>query len=440
MHIFISHSSEDALVAEEICSLIEKNGKKCFIAPRDICSGKEYAEELLNGIDHSETMILVLSKKSNNSPHVLREVERAVSKSIPILVYKLEEVELTKSLEYFLMTHQWIADRKPGDYSQIMEFVYRQNNVLESDTIDEKEPITKKRSHVIFSGIIVLVGFIFIATCIIGIIGKSKNSEVKTVELGEIITFGTYNGEPIDWRVLHISDDKEEAVLIAKDILTMKPYDVAEGGTFNGDGEHDYWGRETNADTDLDLQIMVRGNSDWSQSNIRTWLNSDGEVVKYEDQAPVPLATSEHTNGYHNEAGFLYDFTDEELEAIVETQVVTNGNGLHNGETITTSDKVFLLSKEELQWFDEAKMSLLAIPTDAAVEQDDSNWYDIDKQEFEMDEYYWWLREPVEGTSSKCYMVCNGYTEQTLVEYNVGVEGFGIRPAITVDLKAEVFQ
>lgn len=53
-------------------------------------------------------MVLLLSKEANDSPHVLREVERAVSKNIPIIIYKLEEVTLSKSLEYFIMMHQWI--------------------------------------------------------------------------------------------------------------------------------------------------------------------------------------------------------------------------------------------------------------------------------------------------------------------------------------------
>ena len=151
------------------------------------------------------------------------------------------------------------------------------------------------------------------------------------------------------------------------------------------------------------------------------------------------LAMAEHKNGYHNEPGFLNGFTDEELAAIVDTELITNGNALAEGESITTTDRVFLLSKEELVWFEEAGMSMLAVPTQAAIDNDGSNWYIIDVQEYGIDEYYWWLREPVEGTSSKCYMISNGYTEAVFRESNVGTEGFGIRPAITVDLESDIF-
>ena len=44
MHIFISHSSEDSELAKKLCGMLEAEGHKCFIAPRDIRSGYEYAE------------------------------------------------------------------------------------------------------------------------------------------------------------------------------------------------------------------------------------------------------------------------------------------------------------------------------------------------------------------------------------------------------------
>ena len=95
MYIFLSHSSQNADTALSICRTLESNNYKCFLAPRDIRSGYEYAAEIINGIDKSDVLLLVLSKESNTSPHVLREIERAVSKSIPIIVYKLEDVKLT---------------------------------------------------------------------------------------------------------------------------------------------------------------------------------------------------------------------------------------------------------------------------------------------------------------------------------------------------------
>lgn len=131
--IFISHSSKDGETATELCNYLEENGKKCFIAPRDIRYGHEYAEEIVNGIDNSGTMVLILSNNSNKSPHVLREVERAVSKCIPIIIYKLEEVELSKSMEYFLMTHQWVNVKAKDGYNNILNYINEIADKLLSD-------------------------------------------------------------------------------------------------------------------------------------------------------------------------------------------------------------------------------------------------------------------------------------------------------------------
>lgn len=441
MQIFISHSSVDAEGAMKICELLERNGTKCFIAPRDIRSGREYAEELVNGIDHSAAVILLMSDNANHSPHVLREVERAVSKSIPILVYKLEEVALSKSMEYFLMTHQWInaqSDENCVDILRFVEDLKKQEDLGEVASQPANGYIDNKslpRKTKIF-GICVAILVILILTAGISVaIHNNRNSIVNTIAVGDTITFGSYNDTPIEWRVLKLSDDRKHAILISSDILTMKAYDTAEGGKYNWYDSVDYWSQDSAADTDMTLQVLVRGNNDWSVSNIRTWLNCTDEVVVYADQAPLSTAMSERRNGYQNEAGFLHDFTEEELAAITETQNTTNSNSLSESDKVTTTDLVYLLSLEELQWFDDAKISKFSQPTDAAVEQDESYWYLVDYDAYHIEEYPWWLREPVEGTASKCYLVGNGYTDELLRQANVGLEGFGIRPALTVDLR-----
>lgn len=476
--IFISHSSKDEKIAAELCEYLERHGKTCFIAPRNIRYGRDYAEEIIDGIDHSQALVLLLSNHSNQSAHVLREVERAVSKSIPIITYKLEDVELSKSMEYFLMTHQWMDAEKNGVFSDVLEcindiegnnaknnIINQQETVLDkAQTVRAAEPLKKKPAvPYMIAGVLAII-------CIVAVVlvfwqkkdssrdmtagnsvashNRDENSTIDTentintentkkeIKVGDIINFGSYNNEIIEWRVLKLSDDKKEAVLISKDILCMKAYDAAESGAYNSDGTNDYWKQVTEADSNMELQAMVRGNSDWRTSNIRTWLNSSDEVVKYEDQKPAVTAMSEKHNGYDLEAGFLNGFTEEEREAILEVENVTRGNELSEDKTVKTTDRVYLLSVEELEWFEEAGISMLAQPTEAAIEQSESKWYDQYVMESRGIEYYcWWLREPVEGYSSKCYLVGNGFLEENIWNRNVGLEGFGIRPAITVDLE-----
>lgn len=448
MHIFLSHSSKDAKEAQRICELLEQKDIPCFIAPRDIRSGKEYAEEIVNGIDRAAAVILLLSENANKSPHVLREVERAVSKSIPILVYKLEEVTLSKSMEYFLMTHQWMSANPSKNDADILEFARNMMNPEkeqpekhEEPVLDKSTPKIEKKHRKLLIGAVSFIT-ILLAAGLFGFLTANRKNAAKKPDIapGDTITFGSYNEEPIDWRVLKISEDGNQAVLVAADILTMKAYDAAESGSYNKIGNKDYWARESDVDTDMELQVLVRGNSDWSTSNIRTWLNSSAEVVTYTDQPPMATAMAEKKNGYHNEAGFLHDFTEDELAAIAETQLETKGNALSDSEAVKTTDRVFLLSLDELSWFDEAGISKLAVPTQAAVKQDQSYWYTIDVDTYGIREYCWWLREPVAQTASKCYLVGNGYTQDNIREENAGLEGFGVRPALVVNLNAPVFE
>lgn len=468
--IFISHSSADASVAAEVCRLLEQNQIKCFIAPRDIRSGKEYAEEIINGIDGSRAMVLLMSAAANTSPHVLREVERAVSKNIPILVYKLENVVLSKSLEYFLMAHQWISREKGDNYDEILaaarnleqepvtggvpQGLTKQGANAGSGPETMKEQFTagtvpsakrKRRGLWVCAVCAVLavlgLGFGLKAA---GIFPGGRQPAAKKYDIkpGDTLIFGSYLGEPIEWRVLHLEEQngRQTAVVISKYILTMKAFDAAESGKYNHDQNRDYISRESEADSDPELQAYVRGNSSWQYSNIRTWLNSCTEVVTYEGQAPVSAAMSELHNGYQNEAGFLNGFTEEELEMLLERECHTPGNALEGGETVTV-DRVFLLSTDELVWFDEAGMSKLSLPTEAALEQDLSQWYEVSLSEHGVKEYCWWLRTPAEGYSSKVYLVENGYgiendeIHDNIRKANAGLEGFGVRPAVAIDLE-----
>lgn len=482
MRIFISHSSKEAEQATEICSELEKSGHTCFLAPRDIRSGCVYAEEILNGIDGSDIMLLLLSREANNSPHVLREVERAVSKKKSIIVYKMEDVTLSKSMEYFLMTHQWVNFKEDSGFDEIIRRVNEYAAAQSADNAvnpeQEKQisptaeiktsgsehkhkgiiPIIATASIVLAAGIIVPIAVSRFNSNNNGIssassdvqstineptysstIGNSVSPEsspqvgepavtAAKVELGDSVTFGKYNDEPIVWRVIRISEDGNQAVFISDKILTMKAYDAAEGGKYNNYNETDYWTTRT-GDIPSDIQRLIRGDNRWEYSNIRTWLNSSRENVVYNDQAPTSKAMSELRNGYNTEAGFLNGFSKDELSALKEMQITTNGTA--------TSDKVFLLSSEELEWLAEADVSIYAKPTAAAVEQDASNWYKVDCDAYGVDDFFWWLRDANPDNSCECKYINISYTEQRMAYGSVGLEGYGIRPAICIDLTSD---
>ena len=105
--VFISYSNHDTGVADAVCSAIEGSGRSCWIAPRDIEPSSEWAEQIIDGINAADLMVLVFSSWSNKSPQVRREVERAIHRDIPVVPFRIEQVLPSKSLEYFLSTQHW---------------------------------------------------------------------------------------------------------------------------------------------------------------------------------------------------------------------------------------------------------------------------------------------------------------------------------------------
>ncbi|MGA7456859.1 MAG: TIR domain-containing protein [Methyloceanibacter sp.] len=103
----------DAKKAQEIAASLEERGLKCWIAPRDVTAGRAYGDEIIRGIESAKAFVLVLSKASNGSSFVAREVERAISKQKPIFVIRLANVEPAPALELFISGTQWI-DAFPG--------------------------------------------------------------------------------------------------------------------------------------------------------------------------------------------------------------------------------------------------------------------------------------------------------------------------------------
>jgi len=78
--VFISYAIADKLTADAACAALESAGIRCWIAPRDVLPGMDYAEAIIEAIEKCRGMLLIFSSNANRSNQVKREVERAVSK------------------------------------------------------------------------------------------------------------------------------------------------------------------------------------------------------------------------------------------------------------------------------------------------------------------------------------------------------------------------
>jgi len=107
--IFVSYcTNSDREVAHDLVAYVESRGIECWIAPRDVQGGMEWAEEIVNAITVAKVMVLIFSASANSSPQVHREVMLAAHRGVRVVPFRIEDIAPAASLEYFLGGHQWL--------------------------------------------------------------------------------------------------------------------------------------------------------------------------------------------------------------------------------------------------------------------------------------------------------------------------------------------
>jgi TolB-like protein len=112
--VFVSYASQDAAVANSLVENLEQHGLKCWMAPRDVKPGAQYADAIVRAINDAKAVVLVMSGSAVGSSHVGKEIERASSKRKPIIAFRIDNAPLNHALEYFLSESQWIDAKALG--------------------------------------------------------------------------------------------------------------------------------------------------------------------------------------------------------------------------------------------------------------------------------------------------------------------------------------
>jgi hypothetical protein len=483
--VFISYSSKDRNVADAICSALENQKIRCWIAHRDVTPGKEWGEEIVQAISSSKVMVLVFSSAADRSQQVLREVERAVNKKVVIVPFRIENVVPTKSMEYFLYSTHWLDALTPDLENHIARLNEIVNALMNAEKLPAKKvkPVGKGSKLKPRSPVFWMATGMFLTLGVIGILGLVNNKlsspavtqviepipstqenanpvhEAKQTDqgaldqpentikkihfkIGDYVRFGRFNGQSINWRVVHVST-QGNPILLADKIVSLKPFDAPESGVVYhtvDDKPYDSSG----SFTVQEMREMI-GNNEWVRSNIREWLNSSDKLVKYTTQPPIWSDPKE--------PGFLYDFTSQERDLLASVTYKTvlpeadqdtkeGGTEVFNsdvGEVYeaipsydqayyqNVTDKVFLLSiKEVKEYLWDQGWDIRAGITPEAVLRDKRK--DL-KDNLKYTEGYWsyWLRTPIAKLPHEVFEV-DYYGK--LSPCQVHNEQVGVRPAL----------
>lgn len=111
--VFISYASEDKTIADAVCAGLEKEGVRCWIAPRDILPSDNYDDAIVNAIASARVMVVIFSSNIFQSQFVKSEVERAFSKGLIIAPFRIENVNPTGGLELYLGRRHWLDAINP---------------------------------------------------------------------------------------------------------------------------------------------------------------------------------------------------------------------------------------------------------------------------------------------------------------------------------------
>jgi len=265
----------------------------------------------------------------------------------------------------------------------------------------------------------------------------------ETIKIGDYIQMGKYYGETILWRCVDI--DENGPLMLSDKILCLKPFDARTSS-------NDTTGSHSRASGRADF-----GSDYWDDSNMRSWLNSfgsAGNIVWLCGNPPTESAVWSGYNDYANEAGFLTNFTDDELKAVktvtqksivsypeYKNGIYTMGSERHSWErevdkvvqnydsayAEAVTDKMFLLDVKQIN---EIYNNGDVLGNDYYIAQPTAQC--VAKSEYKYEgnletgkNWYYWLRTPVSAYHDVRYVCADG----SIYDNNAYTGSLGVRPA-----------
>lgn len=122
---FISYSSKDRNVADNLCAKLETNGIRVWYAPRNV-DMPDYASAIVRAIRRCSLFVVILSQNSLASDHVLNEIDLAFQRSksgLRFFPLKLDNKELGDAFLYYLSRQHWMDATLPPLEIRLDEFV-----------------------------------------------------------------------------------------------------------------------------------------------------------------------------------------------------------------------------------------------------------------------------------------------------------------------------
>jgi TIR domain len=134
--VFISYPHQDKATADAACAKLEAQGIRCWIAPRDIPPGAEWAGAIIDAIDQCRAMVLIFSSSANRSKQIRREVQQAFDGEKPVVPFRIENVAPDKSLRCYMGAVHWLDALTPPLEQHLQKLVVSVQALVQATTSD----------------------------------------------------------------------------------------------------------------------------------------------------------------------------------------------------------------------------------------------------------------------------------------------------------------
>lgn len=118
-YLFISYSSKDYDIAAKVREMLENSGLLCWMAPASIPGGADYSEVIVDAIEKSSGMVLVLTENSQESKWVPKELDIAITADKVIFPVHMDSSAIIKKIHFRITDSQVIEAY--GDVSSVFE-------------------------------------------------------------------------------------------------------------------------------------------------------------------------------------------------------------------------------------------------------------------------------------------------------------------------------
>jgi len=116
--VFISYSNEkidnttntrsDRDIADMICSALESEGIRCWIAHRDILPGEDWLSSIIDAVEQSKMIVLIFSSNTEKSQWVKDEITLALDNNMKIIPFRIEDFPPKGAFKILKLRSQWI--------------------------------------------------------------------------------------------------------------------------------------------------------------------------------------------------------------------------------------------------------------------------------------------------------------------------------------------